>query len=90
MRADSSKRLTVFSEAEKRALYSLPDFDDFQRTEYFAMTETERALVDRRGGVTERLHCLLQIGYFKAKQGVVQRRVTREASLTPPGWMMAS
>jgi hypothetical protein len=68
MRADSSKRLTVFSEAEKRALYGLPDFDDFQRAEFFAMTETERALVDRRSGLTERLHCLLQIGYFKAKQ----------------------
>jgi hypothetical protein len=68
MRADSSKRLTVFSEAEKRALYGLPDFDDFQRAEFFAMTETERAVVDRRGGLTERLHCLLQIGYFKAKQ----------------------
>ena len=68
MRADSSKRLTVFSEAEKRALYGLPDFDDFQRAEFFAMTEAERALVDRRSGFSERLHCLLQIGYFKAKQ----------------------
>lgn len=68
MRADSSNRLTVFSEAEKRALYGLPDFDDFQRAEFFAVTEAERALVDRRDGHTERLHCLLQIGYFKAKQ----------------------
>lgn len=68
MRADSSKRLTVFSEAEKRALYGLPDFDDFQRAEFFAMTEAERALADRRNGFPERLHCLLQIGYFKAKQ----------------------
>jgi len=68
MRADSSKRLTVLSEAEKRALYGLPDFNDFQRAEFFAMTEAERALVDRRSGLTERLHCLLQIGYFKAKQ----------------------
>ena len=68
MRADSSKRLTVFSEAEKRALYGMPDFDDFQRAEFFAMTEAERALVDRRNGLPERLHCLLQIGYFKAKQ----------------------
>lgn len=68
MRTDSSKRLTVFSEAEKCALYGLPDFDDFQRAEFFAMTEAERALVDRRNGLPERLHCLLQIGYFKAKQ----------------------
>jgi hypothetical protein len=36
MRADPSKRLTILSEAEKLALYGLPDFDDFQRAEYFA------------------------------------------------------
>ena len=32
------------------------------------MTEAERAVADRRKGSVERLHCLLQIGYFKAKQ----------------------
>ena len=39
MRGDLGKRLTVLSKAEKLALYGLPDFDDFQRTEFFAMTE---------------------------------------------------
>ena len=34
MRADGSKRLTVLSEAERLALYGLPDFDDFQRAEF--------------------------------------------------------
>ena len=67
-RAGNSKRLTVLSQAERTALYSLPDFDDFQRADFFAMTEAERALADRRKGPVERLHCLLQIGYFKAKQ----------------------
>ena len=67
-RAGKSKRLTVLSQAERTALYGLPDFDDFQRAEFFAMTEAERAVVDRRKGTVERLHCLLQIGYFKAKQ----------------------
>ena len=37
MRA-SDKNLTVLSEAERVALYGLPDFDDFQRAEYFALT----------------------------------------------------
>jgi TnpA family transposase len=68
MRADASKRLTVLSEAEKLALYGLPDFDDFQRAEFFALTGAERALVDRRRGLAEQLWCLLQIGYFKAKR----------------------
>ena len=67
-RANNSKRLTVLSEAEKQALYGLPDFDDFQRAEYFATTETERILVFRRKDTLAQFYCLLQIGYFKAKQ----------------------
>ncbi len=31
MRGDRNRRLTILSEAEKLALYGLPDFDDFQR-----------------------------------------------------------
>jgi hypothetical protein len=67
-RAGDSKRLTVLSQAERTALYGMPDFDDFQRAEFFALTEAKRALADRRKGLPERLHCLLQIGYFKAKR----------------------
>jgi hypothetical protein len=67
-RAGNSGRLTVLSQAERNALYGLPDFDDFQRADFFAFTEAERAVADRRKGPVERLHCLLQIGYFKAKQ----------------------
>ena len=67
-RAGNSRRLTVLSDAERAALYGLPDFDDFQRAEFFALTEAERIVVDRRRGLSERLHCMLQLGYFKAKQ----------------------
>jgi hypothetical protein len=66
-RAGNSRRLTVLSPAERLALYGLPDFDDFQRAEFFAFTDAERALAERRKGPVEHLHCLLQIGYFKAK-----------------------
>lgn len=68
MRANSSKRLTVLSEAERQALYGLPDFDDFQRAEYLALSENELALVLGREDLPEQIYCLLQIGYFKAKQ----------------------
>ena len=68
MRGDPGKRLTILSKAEKLALYGLPDFDDFQRTELFAMTEAERALAFQRRGLTQQVYCLLQLGYFKAKQ----------------------
>lgn len=67
MRADNSRRLTIFTDAEKIALYGLPDFDDFQRAEFFAFSEEELALADRRQGDCDRLHCLLRLGYFKAK-----------------------
>ena len=66
-RAGNSRRQTVLSQAERLALYGLPDFDEFQRAEFFAFTDAERALAERRKGRVERLQCLLQIGYFKAK-----------------------
>jgi len=68
MRSNKSKRLTLLSEAEKLALYSLPDFDDFQRTNFFALCDKELSLVLSREGISEQVFCLLQIGYFKAKQ----------------------
>ena len=67
-RANKSRRITVLTEAEKLALYSLPDFDEFQRAEYFAMTEAERSLTVKGRDMRSQLYCLLQIGYFKAKQ----------------------
>lgn len=68
MRGNQSKRLTVLSDVERIALYGLPCFDDFQRVDFFAMTDAERTLAFRRKGLTEQIYCLLQIGYFKAKQ----------------------
>jgi len=62
------EHLTIVSEAEKSALYGLPDFDDFQRAEYFALTAEELALAQRRDGLPGKITCILQIGYFKAKQ----------------------
>ena len=72
MRGDSNERLTILSEAEKTALYGIPEFNDFQRAEFFAMTEAERSLALRRRGILKQVYCLLQIGYFKAKQAFFQ------------------
>lgn len=68
--SNKNKLLTVLSEAEQEALYELPDFDDAQRLEYLALTETELALASSRPGLHAQVYCLLQIGYFKAKQAV--------------------
>ena len=70
----------MLSEAERAALYGLPDFDDFQRGEFFAFTEAERALAERRKGSVEHLHCLLRIGYFKAKNAFLDL----SAQVVPP------
>jgi len=72
MRGDSNERLTILSAAEKTALYGIPGFDDFQRIEFFAMTESERSLGLQRRGILKQVYCLLQIGYFKAKQAFFQ------------------
>lgn len=72
MRGDSNERLTILSEAEKTALYGIPSFDDFQRVEFFAMTEAERSLALQRRGILKQVYCLLQMGYFKAKQAFFQ------------------
>lgn len=62
-----NKLLTVLSEAEQEALYGLPDFDDAQRLEYLALTETELAFASSRPGLHAQVYCFLQLGYFKAK-----------------------
>ena len=72
MRGDRNERLTILSEAEKTALYGIPNFDDFQRITFFAMTDAERVLALGRKSVLAQVYCLLQIGYFKAKQAFFQ------------------
>jgi len=72
MRGDSNERLTILSEAEKTALYGIPGFDEFQRVDFFAMTEAERSLALQRRGLLKQVYCLVQIGYFKAKQAFFQ------------------
>ena len=62
-----NKLLTILSEAEQEALYGLPDFDDAQRLEQLALTESELTLASSRPGRPAQLYCILQIGYFKAK-----------------------
>ena len=46
--SNKNKLLTVFSDAEQEALYGLPDFDDAQRLEYMALTESELAFASSR------------------------------------------
>ena len=65
MRA-SNERLTILSEAEQAALYELPNFDDEQRLNYLNLTPEEQTLMHARSTLAAKIHCALQIGYFKA------------------------
>ncbi|MBE9401953.1 Tn3 family transposase [Acinetobacter albensis] len=62
-----SERLTILSDAEREALYGLPDFDDAQRLDFLSLTEAELALVGSRPSLHIQVYYVLQIGYFKAK-----------------------
>lgn len=63
-----NKLLTVLSDAEHEALYGLPDFDDRQQLDYLSLSEAELALAMSRPDIPAQVYCVLQIGYFKAKQ----------------------
>jgi len=64
----SNRQISLLSEAEKSALYYLPDFDKTQRLEYLTMTDQELNIALSRKNVSAKIHCILQIGYFKAVQ----------------------
>lgn len=63
-----NRQLTILSPAEQDALYGLPDLDDAQRLQYLGLTEPQLALACGRRGLHDQVWCVLQIGYFQAKQ----------------------
>jgi hypothetical protein len=44
-------------------LYGLPNFNDDQRLEYLALSETELELAASLPGLHAQVYCILQIGY---------------------------
>lgn len=65
---NNTKRLIILSKAEYAALYELPDFDHQQRLDYLTLTEQEQKLALSYPDLPSKVYCILQIGYFKAKQ----------------------
>lgn len=59
------KNRTILTDAERRALYDLPDFDEFQRAEYLSLTSEELALAWRREGQSAQL--LFAAGLFRCR-----------------------
>jgi len=61
-----NKQLTILSKAEISALYEIPVFNYEQRLEYLTLTDGELQLALSRKRLSNKIHCILQIGYFKA------------------------
>lgn len=64
----NKKRLMVFSELERSAIYDLPNFNETERKVFFKFTELEEKLVSKEKNIITKMHYALYIGYFKAKK----------------------
>ena len=62
------KRLRILRDDEIDALYGRPRFTPEEREEYFALSSAEAAALEQFHSVKSRIHAILQLGYFKARQ----------------------
>jgi Domain of unknown function (DUF4158) len=53
---------------EIEALYGRPYFTPEERQEYFAFSPPEKVALEQFHSLPSRLYCMLQLGYFKARQ----------------------
>lgn len=65
--ATDSHRLSILSQEEIDALYSLPRFTDDERSLYFDLSPQEQATVESRYASVA-IYMALELGYFKAKR----------------------
>ena len=61
------KRLKILDEGEVAALFARPGFTDEERQEYFSLSPVENAAL-KDLAIKSRIYCILQLGYFKARQ----------------------
>lgn len=62
------RHLKILTSKEVDELYGLPALDELQREEYFYLQEPERLAMLSLRGLAAKVHFILQLGYFKAKQ----------------------
>lgn len=62
----NDKRLIIFSEVERKALYNVPNFTSVDREQYFDFSQKEQELIMKSKSINYNIFCALQIGYFKA------------------------
>lgn len=73
----NDKRISIFSDLEQFAFYGFPDFDNEQRKTHFTFEEQEWKVIAKCRSLPARVHCALQMGYFKAKKLFFQFSINR-------------
>jgi hypothetical protein len=64
---DSSKRLSLLDSAEVHEPFSIPEFNDEDRSHFFGFSDDEIRKAKRLRSNFNSEHFLLLLGYFKAK-----------------------
>ncbi len=62
----TQKRLRILGGDEIEALYGRPHFTDDERLEYFALSSTEKVVLEQLHSIKSRMYFILQLGYFKS------------------------
>jgi hypothetical protein len=65
MPKNAGKRLSILSTSEINKLYSLPQFNDEQRSYYFFLDDLEKKEIESLKTLHSKLNFVLQLGYFK-------------------------
>ncbi|EDD8833806.1 Tn3 family transposase [Salmonella enterica subsp. enterica serovar Mikawasima] len=65
---ENIKRIHLLSSTEIEELYSRPEFSEHEQNLYFSLNPEERVALERFRNTRTRIHFILQLGYFKAKQ----------------------
>lgn len=65
---ENIKRIQLLSNTEIEELYARPDFNTYEQNLYFSLNQAERAALEHFRNTQTRIHFILQLGYFKAKQ----------------------
>ncbi len=65
---ENIERIQLLSSTEVEELYARPEFNPHEQALYFSLTSAERASLEGFRNTQTRIHFILQMGYFKAKQ----------------------
>ena len=62
-----TNRLQILDKGEVYSLFARPEFTAEERLTYFSLSPIESAALSSLGA-NSRIYCILQLGYFKARQ----------------------